>query len=342
MKWGGLFLCLFLIACSQGEEPVAAPDSFETMIGELRSPWDIEHDGSTFYVTERDGTIASWTEADGLGRLPVETNQPITQEGEGGLLGFALFPDFEESNRAFAYHTYRENSSLKNRVIVIEKENQRWVEKDVLLADIPGAQFHNGGRLEIGPDEKLYVTTGDALEESLAQDVNSLAGKLLRMDMDGSIPNDNPLEGSYVYSYGHRNPQGIAWSDTGDMYASEHGPDNHDEINRIEAGENYGWPEIVGEEEREGLQTPLYETGRDTWAPSGIETFNDRLIIASLRGTALRSMALDGSSPEVVTDGYGRIRDVELIDGALYFVTNNTDGRGQPDNEDDRLIRYDP
>lgn len=205
--------------------------------------------------------------------------------GEGGLLGFKLLPGFKDHHRAVAYHTYEEEGSIMNRIIEIERNSEQWEETSVLLEDIPGAQFHNGGRIEIGPDDQIYVTTGDSLNESLAQDPESLAGKILRLSTDGAAAEDNPFDSSYVYSYGHRNPQGLTWNEEGELYATEHGPDNHDEVNLIQPGQNYGWPEIVGDEERDGMVTPLFETGRNTWAPSGVVFYRDELIIASLRGS---------------------------------------------------------
>nr|WP_220127248.1 PQQ-dependent sugar dehydrogenase [Halobacillus locisalis] len=336
-----MLLVVFIVACSS-ENVEETGDKFQSIVAELRAPWDIEHSESTFYISERAGSIVSWQEGEGKERLPVQTDRDILQRGEGGLLGLRLHPDFATNARAFAYHTYEENGAIQNRVIVLEKQSDTWKEVDVILEGIPGARFHNGGRLEVGPDEKLYVTTGDALQESIAQDRGQLAGKILRMNLDGSVPADNPSEGSHVYSYGHRNPQGIAWSDSGEMFASEHGPDAHDEINQIKAGENYGWPDAVGENHGDSVMAPIFQTGDNTWAPSGIVVHDDRLFIATLRGTALRTLLFSGEDPQVVTNSYGRIRDVEKIDDEVYFITNNTDGRGNPADGDDKLVRFSP
>ncbi|WP_163527583.1 PQQ-dependent sugar dehydrogenase [Halobacillus ihumii] len=344
-----LLILLFIIGCQpedeqseQVEKQTGGTVGIEEVVTDLQSPWDIEAHQDTIFITEREGRIVSWTEEQGLKRMKVETKEDIAQIGEGGLLGFTLDPDFGENRQAFAYHTYEENGQIKNRIIVLTYKNDQWLETDVILEDIPGANFHNGGRIEIGPDQKLYVTTGDSLNGELAQDRGSLAGKILRINLDGSVPEDNPFEGSYVYSYGHRNPQGLVWDKSGQLYASEHGPDNHDEVNVINPGDNYGWPRSVGDEEVEGMQPPLYQTGQNTWAPSGIVVFNEKLYIATLRGTALRTLSLNGENPAVTVDGYGRVRDVEQIGESLYFITNNTDGRGNPDEEDDRLMRLEP
>lgn len=345
-----ILLLLLLVACSNNEKANPNPsdssgqdqNQFQTVITELHSPWDIEHEQATFFISEREGAIVSWSEEKGMERLPVESEKEITQEGEGGLLGLRLDPNFASNQQAFAYHTYRENGEFYNRVIVIEKQKERWMEVESLLEGIPGAQFHNGGRIEIGPDDKLYVTTGDALQGSTARDVNRLSGKILRMNLDGTVPDDNPFPSSYVYSYGHRNPQGLTWNEEGIMFASEHGPDNHDEVNIIKGGKDYGWPDFVGDEMGETVVAPLYQTGSDTWAPSGIVVYDGKLYLAALRGTALINLSFEGEDPHVVTDQFGRVRDVEVIAGTLYMITNNTDGRGSPKPEDDRLLRYSP
>ncbi|MGI8313527.1 PQQ-dependent sugar dehydrogenase [Halobacillus mangrovi] len=341
-----VFMLLF-VACSEEPETdkgggASEKEEVSVLVSGLNSPWDIEVSQDTFYISERDGSIASWTEEGSLERVSVKTEKEITQIGEGGLLGLKLTPEFEDNKLAYAYHTYEEEQEVYNRVILIEKKEDQWEEVSAVLEEIPGAQFHNGGRLELATDGSLFVTTGDALNQSLAQNLDSLAGKILRMNPDGSVPEDNPYKDSYVFSYGHRNPQGLAWTENGELYASEHGPDNRDEINVIQPGRNYGWPLIVGDEEKEDMITPLYQTGNDTWAPSGVAIYRDKLFIAALRGTAVRTLSLEGDNPEVVTEQFGRVRDVEVVNDSLYFITNNTDGRGTPDEEDDRLVRYSP
>ncbi|WP_173918430.1 sorbosone dehydrogenase family protein [Halobacillus sp. Marseille-Q1614] len=336
-----------IAGCQSDKELETAPEDqenreeFSAVAKNLQSPWDIEAEGDRFFISERNGTIAK-VEGDQVVREPVATDKPITQIGEGGLLGLKLHPKFQENQLAFAYHTYEnEDDKIQNRLITLAYNNGEWKEQSSLLEKIPGNNFHNGGRIEIGQDGCLYVTTGDAQEESLAQDKDSLAGKILRMTLDGEVPGDNPEEGSYVYSYGHRNPQGLGWSKKGDLYASEHGPNNHDEVNKIEPGKNYGWPLIVGDETASGAETPLFETGNETWAPSGTAVHEETIYIASLRGSALRSLNLQGENAQVITSDYGRLRDVEIVGDSIYFITNNTDGRGNVDSEDDLLVRYD-
>lgn len=318
---------------------VVLPSATETLVTSLQSPWDIEKHENTFYISERKGHIVSWREGAEKTRLPVQTTKGIAQRGEGGLLGFKLASDFQDKKQAFVYHTYEQEGKLFNRVIIVEKQEGKWQEVDVLLEGIPGATYHNGGRLEIGPDEKLYVTAGDAGNKPSAQNIRQLSGKILRMNKDGTIPKDNPFEGSYVFSYGHRNAQGLAWSEEGQLYASEHGPDAHDEINKIERGKNYGWPVIQGDEQQQGMVTPIYQTGQQTWAPSGIAVKDNQMYIANLRGTAVRKMDLDNLKPEILINDFGRVRDVEVMDQSLYFITNNTDGRGNPGPKGDQLVK---
>ncbi|MCQ6562739.1 PQQ-dependent sugar dehydrogenase [Paenibacillus mendelii] len=318
---------------------------YDTLAERLQSPWAIDFAGDTIYVSEREGTIAKI--ADGkLERQTVSLDKPVKQIGEGGFLGFVLAPDFAKTKQAYAYHTYEDKGDEYNRIVLLEEaaDGSSWTEKQALLERIPGASVHNGGRLAIGPDNHLYATTGDASREKLAQDLNSLAGKILRMSMDGTAPSDNPFPDSLVYSYGHRNPQGLAWNSKGELISAEHGPSSipggHDELNRIEAGGNYGWPEIIGDEKKKGMITPVFHTGNDTLAPSGI-TINehDEILVTGLRGQSLVRFSPDASSSQVMVTSEGRLRDVKIHKGMVYVITNNTDGRGDPGNTDDRLLR---
>ncbi|PZD96196.1 quinoprotein glucose dehydrogenase [Paenibacillus sambharensis] len=316
---------------------------YEVIATDLESPWSIAPHENVIYISEREGTIAR-VEGQELTREAVNVKQPVVQRGEGGLLGLELFPDFGETARAYAYHTYETEGELMNRIVVLERTEGQWNEVDVILEGIPGAMFHDGGRLKLGPDGYLYATTGDAQQEELAQQLESLAGKILRMNRDGSVPEDNPFAGSLVYSYGHRNPQGIAWSNDGNMYSMEHGPSGspggHDELNIIQPGLNYGWPAIIGDETSEGMEQPLYHSGNDTLAPSGMEVSNNGDILAAgLMSEQLVRFSPDGVLEEIVLDEVGRIRDVRFHNGQLYVITNNTDGRGNPGSEDDRLLR---
>lgn len=327
-----------------GEEDDApkAEAGLEVVASELDIPWSVAETEDSLLVSEREGAIV---EVPKNGQEPVrkevELQQAVLHQGEGGFLGLEPAPDFEESRAVFAYHTYRNDGKIVNRVVRLEEADNAWEETDVLIDEIPGAGIHNGGRIKIGPDEKLYVSTGDADEEPIAQDQENLGGKILRIELDGSVPEDNPISDSPVYSYGHRNPQGLAWDEEGQLYSSEHGPTAHDEINRIEPGNNYGWPEIVGDEEKEGMETPLYHSGTDTWAPSGLAYADGKLWVAGLRGEKVRSFSPDGEQTELKLEGEGRLRDiVPASDGSFYILTNNTDGRGSPGDGDDRLLRW--
>lgn len=311
----------------------------EIIVENLTIPWTIEKENDVIYLSERTGTIVKMVNGQAK-RQHVDLEKNLSTASEAGLLGFVLAPDFKQSNLALAYYTYNDSSGQFNRIVSLHLNGDTWKEEKVLIDRIPSGSVHHGGRLEIGPDNKLYATAGDALESSIAQDRNSLGGKILRMNLDGTIPPDNPIPNSYVYSFGHRNPQGITWSDDGTMYASEHGNDANDEINKIEAGKNYGWPIIEGSEKREGLVTPLFTSGpQKTWAPSGISYHQGKLFTAALRGQAVLEFDLDTNETREVVTGVGRIRDVLVDEPFLYFISNNTDGRGTPAANDDKLYR---
>ncbi|PWA08151.1 quinoprotein glucose dehydrogenase [Pueribacillus theae] len=344
---------LLIAGCSENEQQDSSNDSEDTKQEELTSPvedleviaenldvpWSIEKLEGTFYLTERSGSIVK-IEGGEVERQSIELEQKISTASEAGLLGFVLASDFSESNLAYAYYTYEGNAGQFNRLIRLQLEDNVWREESLLLDQIPSGAYHHGGRLKIGPDGKLYATAGDASEREIAQDLNSLGGKILRMNLDGSIPSDNPFPDSYVYSYGHRNPQGMTWSSDGTMYASEHGDNANDEVNIIEAGQNYGWPIIEGYEEQEDLISPLFTSGNDeTWAPSGMDYDDGKLYVAALRGSALLEFDLEKNEQRELITGLGRIRDVLIEDESLYFISNNLDGRGNSQKNDDKLYR---
>jgi glucose/arabinose dehydrogenase len=321
----------------QEDEAIVLQPEIEVVAEELRVPWSINKVNQVFYVSERTGNIVKIDNGK-MERQQAALEKPLAKAAEAGLLGFVLDPRFSENQQAFAYYTYENAQGQFNRVVVLQLTGNKWTEERILLDRIPSAAYHHGGRLKIGPDGKLYITTGDATTPELAQDLRSLNGKILRMNVDGSIPEDNPFENSYVYSYGHRNPQGLVW--IGDiLYSSEHGQSAHDEINLIKPGANYGWPVIEGNGSKAGMETPLFHSGDETWAPSGLAAHNGTLYAATLRGNAVREFELGKNITGPVITGLGRIRDV-FVDGEyLYFVSNNTDGRGNPDDKDDKLYR---
>jgi glucose/arabinose dehydrogenase len=266
-------------------------------------------------------------------------------------LGIDLHPDFSENGFVYLYYTYRQaQSGTLNRVVRMAFEGGKLVNEQIILDAIPGASNHNGGRIKFGPDGYLYVTAGDAQSPSLAQDVNSLAGKIMRITDEGAPAPGNPF-GNLVYSFGHRNPQGIDWDENGNLWSTEHGPSGfetgNDELNKIEAGKNYGWPEIRGTEVREGMEAPVLESGRnDTWAPAGLAHLNGKLYFTGLRGAALYEVSFDNGRPvlkEYFKNEMGRLRDVVAgPDGMLYLTTSNRDGRGIPKRGDDKILMINP
>lgn len=317
-------------------------DAYTILAEKLRTPWSIQFDEDTIYVSEREGHIVKMSNGT-VTRQKVKLNKPLKIQGEGGFLGIQLAPDFHNTRQAYAYHTYEEGGKILNRVVVLQEKNGAWEELKAYLEGIPGGNIHNGGRLAIGPDNMLYITTGDSGTDKLAQDVKSTAGKILRMTLDGKVPADNPFAKSYVYSYGHRNSQGIAWDKQGRMFSSEHGPSGdpggHDEINLIEKGKNYGWPVIIGNAKKEGMVTPLYQTGDTAIAPSGIAIDPEgQLLIATLIGKKLYRFNPNTKQLTTMLEGEGRLRDVKVHNGGIYVLTNNTDGRGNPSATDDRLL----
>jgi glucose/arabinose dehydrogenase len=338
-------------------EARAVPYELEVIAESLNAPWAIAlSDEGTMYVTERSGAIRIITD----GRLQPEPlfqfSEPFVSQGEGGLMGIALDPNFLENRYLYVMHSYLEDNQIYNRVVRLVEKNSRASIDRVLLDKIPGGRIHNGGRLKIGPDRKLYITTGDAGNPELAQDPTSTAGKILRIELDGSIPIDNPIANSPVYSLGHRNPQGVAWSSRNVMYAAEHGATAHDEINIIHPGANYGWPLVQGDETstQAVIEKPLLHSDEETWAPSGIAFVNQgpwkgRLLVATLRGERLLVLTLNASGTEVnkleaqFTGEFGRLREVvQDKDGSIYLLTNNTDGRGRVHSGDDKMIRFIP
>lgn len=265
----------------------------------------------------------------------------VSASGEGGLLGLSVHGD-----SLYAYFTTETDNRIQRFGLKHGFDGVELGAPETIVDGIAKADFHNGGRLAFGPDGMLYATVGDAGNRSAAQDRESFSGSILRMNPDGSVPGDNPFEDSLVYTYGHRNPQGLAWGEGGTMYASEFGQDTWDELNIIEAGGNYGWPEVEGISEGSGddedFIDPVQQWSPDQASPSGMTISEDTLFIANLRGQGLRTVPLsDVAEAEVAYAGeFGRLRDVVTTpSGEVWLLTNNTDGRGDPTAADDRILR---
>lgn len=340
---------------------VPKPEEYyvSTWVEGLEVPWSLVFlSEEKALVTERPGRVRLIEN----GRLREELYAVIggvVHTGEAGLMGMAKHPEYPAEPWLYVMYTYREGGSLYNQVSRYRDTGKGMTFDKVIIDGIPGHRVHDGGRIAFGPDGMLYVTTGDVWQAKIAQDHESLGGKILRLTPDGSIPPDNPFEGSPVYSLGHRNPQGLAWHpETGDLFSSEHGPSGEfglrgrDIVNVIEPGGNYGWPLVLGDADVEGFIDPLVMWEQAT-PPSGMAFWDGRLFVATLRSRALVRIALERSGEDYrvtaidrffargVSEGiYGRLRDVVVgPDGALYVLTSNRDGRGSPAPGDDRILR---
>lgn len=375
-----VFVHLFtaVAACLKiaGDKPQSAEDIFlpdgdgvkiETWVEDLDIPWSLIFlPDRRALVSERPGTIRLINN----GRIQKKAYAKIevAHAGESGLMGLALHPEFSQKPYIYAMHTYEREGVLYNRVIRLKDKGETGESDKVIIDKIPGGRFHDGGRIAFGPDRMLYITTGETFQSDLAQDITSLGGKILRVTPEGEIPADNPFKGSPVYSFGHRNPQGIAWQPvTGRLFGSEHGPSGefgrfaNDEINVIVKGGNYGWPEVIGAPGVKQYIDPII-VWKKTTPPSGMTFYNGQvlkslkgdLFVATLKSQALLRIRFEKSGDKPVrierwfahdynAGKYGRLRDiVEGPDGALYLLTNNRDGRGDPKPGDDMIYRILP
>jgi glucose/arabinose dehydrogenase len=334
-----LVAAVSLTACTSdtgGDRPAPSEiTSASVVVDGLDVPWSVAFHGTTALVSERDS--ARILEIDDAGDTrEVAVVEGVAPGGEGGLLGIAVHDD-----HLYAYYTADDENRIDRFELTGDPGSLAIGAPERVFDGIPAAGNHNGGRLAFGPDGMLYATTGDAGDTRSAQDPESSGGKILRLSPDGSIPQDNPFPDSPVYSLGHRNPQGIAWDADGTMYASEFGQDTWDELNVIEPGGNYGWPEVEGIAEQDGFIDPVQQWSPQDASPSGIAVAGDVVLIANLRGERLREVPLDdlATSTELLVGEHGRLRDIVVApDGSTWVVTNNTDGRGAPGPDDDRIL----
>jgi glucose/arabinose dehydrogenase len=352
-RLGALAATALLAACSSAEPTSPSPPAFTppspgtsasaqdagmtTVATGLTTPWGLAFlpDGSAL-VSERDTGRVKQIKPGGKPET-VYTVPGVAAQGEGGLLGLAVADDYATTKHVYAYFT----AAADNRIVRFTIGDSGNDTPEVIFDGIDKAGNHNGGRIAFGPDRMLYVGTGDADVREASQDPSDSNGKILRLTKDGRPAPGNPTEGSPVWTLGHRNVQGLAWSDDGTMYGIEFGQNTYDEVNRIEKGKNYGWPEVEGTGDGTKYENPLVTWSTDEASPSGAAVSGDTLHVAALRGERLWSVPLGGGEPTAELEGdYGRLRTVAVApDGALWITTSNTDGRGDVRDGDDKILR---
>lgn len=341
----------------------SVPYTVEVVAENLDVPWSIVFTGSNrMLVSQRPGTIVEVIDG-AVTAQPLISFSETATGGEIGLMGMTKDPDYESNSLLYACVGYRTANGFADKVLQLRDQGSSIEEVTTVIDGIPAGSNHAGCELAFGPDGKLYISTGDATERNIAQDLNSLGGKILRINSDGSFPENNPFENSAIYSYGHRNPQGLDWTTDGTLYEAEHGPSGNDgpgggdEINLISAGENYGWPLVSHQETREGTVAPLI-TYTPAEAPSSLlvykgdvfPQFKDTVLFAALRGNGVFLVQFDANDPSKVISSeqieeisVGRVREItEGPDGLIYFTSSNTDGRGRPSSTDDTIYRLAP
>lgn len=372
-----IILFSFALACSQAPQGKGAGETagtadgavqfrVETVAGNLQVPWSISFapDGRIIF-TERPGRVRV-IERGQLRPEPLAIISDVESRSESGLMGLTLHPQFASNHFLYLAYAYQSNDGQRVRVVRFRETGSSLAERQLIIENIPAAQFHAGCRLRFGPDGKLYITTGDATQPATAQRLDSLGGKILRLNDDGTVPADNPFVNQKdarpeIWSYGHRNPQGLDWQPgTNLLFETEHGPSGGDapgggdEVNLVERGRNYGWPVVHHKDARAGMESPLLEytpavapASGMFYRGSGFPQFRGNFFFGNLRGETIIRVVLDGrrvvSQERLLERQYGRIRDVaEGPDGAIYFSTSNRDGRGSPASADDRILKLVP
>lgn len=364
---------VYSTAC--GQSPSGVTDNFiastksgdakfrvETVASGLEVPWGFAFlPNGDLLFTERPGRVRLIAGGK-LRTEPVFKVADVEPTGESGLMDISLHPEFAKNGFVYIAYAYR-NDGKHVKVVRFKYANGTFTDPKNIVENIPGAPNHAGTRARFGPDGKLYVTTGDATDWELAQKKDSLAGKTLRLNDDGSIPPDNPFvaDKSYrpeIWTIGHRNAQGLAWTKDGTMFQNEHGPSGFegrgggaDEVNLVEKGKNYGWPEIYRDMKKDGMESPLVEYS-PACAPGGLAiyygdkfpAFNGNLFVTCLRGRRIVRITMNGrvvAAQENLLEGkFGRIREIASgPDGNIYFSTSNRDGRGDAASNDDKIMR---
>lgn len=313
---------------------------------DLESPWGVATlPGGDLLVASRDEGTITRVAADGGKKTVIGSVPGVAPGGEGGLLGLAVSPSFASDHQVYAYFTTASDNRIARLLYDEQKPaGQQLGAPDTVLRGIPKGFVHNGGRIAFGPDKMLYAGTGETGETGLAQDKESLGGKILRMTPDGQPVHGNPEADSVVYSYGHRNVQGLAWDSEKRLWAAEFGQDTWDELNLIEPGRNYGWPEVEGKGGKDGFVDPVAQWKTADASPSGIAYAQGSIWMAGLAGKRLWRIPLDGAQPSAepqsfLTEKHGRLRTVLPAGGGrLWLVTSETDTRGTPEPGDDKIL----
>lgn len=353
----------FTVESDEQNSLSSVPFKVEVVAEDLTVPWSVVFTNENrILVSERTGSIKEVI--NGLvSDEPLHTFTDTARGSEIGLMALTLDPDYQNNKLLYACVGYKTEDGFADKVVQLKDNSSNLEQISIILDGIPAASNHAGCELAFGPDAKLYISTGDATERDIAQDINSLGGKILRINSDGTIPSDNPFPNSAIFTYGHRNPQGFDWTSAGILYEAEHGPSGNDgpgggdEINILTVGSNYGWPLVSHDKTREGTESPLilYTPAE---APSSLlvykgdvfPQFKDTLFVAALRGQGILWLQIDPENPKRVISSQkleevkvGRVRDItEGPDGLIYFTSSNTDGRGRPTKNDDKIYRLSP